>query len=417
VKLKVMLVDDELLVRLGIKALIDWDKHDFEFIGDAGDGEKALELMERQAPDILLTDIVMPRMDGLALIEAVKRRYPRMLVIVLSSHNEFDYVRQAMKLGAQDYLLKTSLKPSELLDLLIEASRKLAAEQAEAAVPAAQPVAHADDRKASRARLLARLLKGEPAAMAGENESDLAEELPPGRVLLMLRAKRARDGAMEQSAARLLEHLIESELGGMLDSEPLSVRDNELVALLAVRSGSGGEPSPEPEQVVEQLANAAGRLLGLSLQAQTSGELADWEEAADFYTAAQAALSDSGVREPSREDIKRLIDYMRANIAQELSLKQAADMIKMSESYLSTIFKKETGLGFTDWINVMRVEEAARYLEHSSLPSYSIAEKVGYENINYFGRIFKKLKGVSPQHYRAQRQRRSMSGANERGEC
>ncbi|GMK40215.1 hypothetical protein PCCS19_32700 [Paenibacillus sp. CCS19] len=404
-KLKVMLVDDELLVRLGIKSLIDWEKHNFEFIGDAADGEKALELMERQVPDILLTDIVMPRMDGLALIEAVKQRYPRMLVIVLSSHNEFDYVRKAMKLGAQDYLLKTSLKPTELLDLLIEAAQKLAADHTTLSISQSSISPIADDRRSRMTHALLQLLQGVYDEAGGMANDDSIERLPSGRVLLVLRAKRIRDGAIEQSAARLLEHLIESELDGILDSRPVAIRDNELAALLVASPGGGS--GSDPERVVEQLENAAGRLLGLSLQAQTSSELASWKEAADFYEAAQAALSDSGMREPTREDIKRLIDYMKVNIAQDFSLKQAADMINMSESYLSTIFKKETGLGFTDWINAMRVEEAARYLEHSSLPSYSIAEKVGYENINYFGRIFKKLKGVSPQKYRAQRQERA----------
>lgn len=400
-KLKVMLVDDELLVRLGIKSLIDWEKHNFEFIGDAADGEKALELMERQVPDILLTDIVMPRMDGLALIEAVKRRYPRMLVIVLSSHNEFDYVRKAMKLGAQDYLLKTSLKPSELLDLLVEAAHKLAADHTTLASSQSSTKV-ADDHRSRMTDLLLELLQGVRDEAASMPNVEPDEELPRGRVLLVLRVKRVREGAIEQSAARLLEHLIESELNGVLDSMPVAIRDHELAALLV--SNPGGGQGPALERVVAQLENAAGRLLGLSLQVQTSSELASWKEAAEFYEAAHAALSDSAMREPSREDIKRLIDYMKTNIAQEFSLKQAADMINMSESYLSTIFKKETGLGFTDWINAMRVEEAARYLERSSLPSYSIAEKVGYENINYFGRIFKKLKGVSPQKYRAERQ-------------
>ncbi|GFN30025.1 response regulator transcription factor [Paenibacillus xylaniclasticus] len=407
-KLKVMLVDDELLVRLGIKSLIDWEKHNFEFIGDAGDGEKALELMERQVPDILLTDIVMPRMDGLALIETVKQRYPRMLVFVLSSHNEFDYVRKAMKLGARDYLLKTSLKPAELLDLLVESSRQLAEEQAQAASRdrSDRPV---DDRRARLSRMLSQLLREEQGS---EHASELTEELPSGCALLVLRVQSRHDGsALDKSVFRLLEHLIESELDRMLESQPVKVQDGDIVVMLADRNGSG-ETGPMRERAVEQLASAASRLLGLSLQLEMSGELASWAEAKAFYAEAQAALSSSRLREPSREDIKRLIDYMRANIAQELSLKQAAEMINMSESYLSTIFKKETGFGFTDWINAMRVEEAARYLEHSSMPSYAIAQKVGYENINYFGRIFKKLKGVSPQKYRAKRQGQGESTNN-----
>ncbi|WP_127531168.1 response regulator [Paenibacillus kobensis] len=412
-KLKVMLVDDELLVRLGVKSLIDWEEHDFEYIGDAADGEKALELMERQAPDILLTDIVMPRMDGLALIEAVKHRYPNTLIIVLSSHNEFEYVRKAMKLGVEDYLLKTSMKPSELLELLVEASRKLAEKRERK--PAADAVsqglegseapasAYESRRERMAEQLTIRLL----------GHSVQGEELPPGRYLLMLGIKSRRDGELEQSVTRLLEHLIESELAAVLDSRPVPIREGEMAALLArpeqaeqaPDSVANSERPHELERAVSQLVNASNRLLGITLHAETSGLLADWAAAADFYEAFREKLTEPAPREPAREDIKRLLDYMSANIAQDISLKQAADMINMSESYLSTIFKKETGLGFTDWINVKRIDQAAAYLEETSLPSYTIAEQVGYENINYFGRIFKKLKGASPQKYRAQRQK------------
>ncbi|MFS0839753.1 response regulator [Paenibacillus sp. 1P03SA] len=125
--MKIMLVDDEFLVRLGIKSLIDWERHGFTYAGDAQDGREALALIGEVKPDIVLTDIVMPRMDGIELIGHVKRDYPHIHMIVLSSHTDYDYVRQAMKLGVEDYILKASLKPEELVDMLAGVAAKIRA--------------------------------------------------------------------------------------------------------------------------------------------------------------------------------------------------------------------------------------------------------------------------------------------------
>ncbi|RUS46700.1 response regulator [Cohnella sp. AR92] len=390
--LQVMLVDDELLVRLGVKSLIDWEKHGFEFIGDAADGEKALELMKRKAPDILLTDIVMPNMNGLELIERVKKRYPDMAIIVLSSHNEFEYVRRAMKLGVEDYLLKTSLKPAELLALLIEASDKVVKRrEGRAGQP---PVPEEPD--SSLRKLTDRLLDCLEQRADEEREGADAVPLPANHYLLALHMRRIRDGVPERSAAQLLKHLAESELGPLLATRPESAGDRDIVVLLKEDGGR----RPDLERIVSDLAGASSQLLGISLLGEASGPLEDWREAAKRYALAKEKWANS----ETRSDIKQLLDYLRAHLARNLSLREAAERINMSESYLSTLFKRETGTGFTDWINLQRVERAADLLTDTDLPSYLIAEQVGYENINYFGRIFKKLKGVSPQKYRARHQ-------------
>ncbi|NIK76570.1 two-component system response regulator YesN [Paenibacillus castaneae] len=396
-KLKVMLVDDELLVRLGVKSLIDWEKHNFEFIGDASDGEKALELMENRVPDILLTDIVMPRMNGLQLIEIVKQKYPNMLIIVLSSHNEFEYVRKAMKLGVEDYLLKTSMKPAELLDLLIEAAGKISGGQAQHTVQTDQ-AEQQDTRIDALTRQLELRLQGESIAA-----SEMLE-LRPNSILLVLHVRHVREGGMEPSSIELLKHLIQSELDTILDSNPVSVGNREMVVLLTISE----DKNSQLEMAINNLISTSSHLLGISLRAEVSGSLHDWEEVRSFYLKAKSLIIDQGVRETTRDDIKLLLDYMSANFTHDISLKDAAEMINMSESYLSTIFKKETGLGFTDWINLLRIDHAARFLVDTNLPSYLIAEQVGYENINYFGRIFKKFKGVSPQKYRAQYQKKTL---------
>lgn len=402
--IKVMLVDDEMLVRLGIKSLIQWESHGFQFIGDAPDGAKALELMKEGPPDILLTDIAMPNMNGIELIEAVKSVYPDTVIIVLSSHNEYEYVRKAMKLGVEDYLLKTSLKPVELLGLLVEVSGKIRKVQSQKAQTGKVAVSKEARREKSE-RMLSFALSDEKRdsdASSGLSGELLFGEawttpLPPGTYLLAIRIGQIRAGVQLQSAVQLLKHLIETELEGSLNEGPIQVGEYELAALIIMHE----ETKDIRQSKVENLVQASGRLLGISLSAETIGPFVRWVDVQERYDAASKVLLDRSVMiKTSRDDIKTLLAYMKEHYAESLSLRSAADMINMSEAYLSTVFKKETGTGFIDWINMLRIEKAAAYLIETDMPSYLISERVGYENSNYFGRIFKKIKGVSPQKYR-----------------
>ncbi|MNS14157.1 putative response regulatory protein [compost metagenome] len=121
---KVFLVDDEILVREGIRDRIDWESEGFVFSGDAPDGEMALPMIERIAPDILVTDIKMPFMDGIQLSKIVKERMPAVKIIILSGHDEFTYAREALRIGVEEYCLKP-LSSAELLNSLHKISNKI----------------------------------------------------------------------------------------------------------------------------------------------------------------------------------------------------------------------------------------------------------------------------------------------------
>ena len=103
---KVFLVEDEIVTREGIRDNVDWISAGFEFSGEAPDGEVALPLIENIQPDVLITDIRMPFMDGLQLCKVVRERMPWVKIIILSGHNEFNYAQEAVKLGVTEYLLK-----------------------------------------------------------------------------------------------------------------------------------------------------------------------------------------------------------------------------------------------------------------------------------------------------------------------
>jgi len=118
---KVVIVDDELLVRIGLKSTINWKEHGFNLVGEAKNSQEALEICRKLEPDIILTDIEMPGVNGLELIAALKEEIPPFIPIILTHHEDFHFAKQAISLGVIDYILKTNLTPARLLEVLEKA--------------------------------------------------------------------------------------------------------------------------------------------------------------------------------------------------------------------------------------------------------------------------------------------------------
>lgn len=120
----VLIVDDNEMVIEALSKIIDWIRYNFTLIGKAYNGVDALEIARKYSVDILITDIKMPEMDGLELIRIITDKQPDIKIVVLSSYNEFSFVREAFKLGASEYMLKTELDPRFLVDLLLKLSEE-----------------------------------------------------------------------------------------------------------------------------------------------------------------------------------------------------------------------------------------------------------------------------------------------------
>lgn len=114
----VLVVDDEMLVRAGIRSLIDWQRHGYALVGEAVSGADALRQIPDLRPDIVLTDLVMEDIDGISLIKECRTRWPAIQCVVLSNYNDFAHVRDAMKEGAKDFLFKLTMTGEELLSVL-----------------------------------------------------------------------------------------------------------------------------------------------------------------------------------------------------------------------------------------------------------------------------------------------------------
>lgn len=116
--LKIMIVDDELIVRVGFQSCINWEEYGCEIISTCESARDAITFFEKQVPDVVFTDIMMPEMDGIQLVEYICTHYSRTKVVVLSCINEIEYVKKAIKLGAEDYILKLSITRNTMIELI-----------------------------------------------------------------------------------------------------------------------------------------------------------------------------------------------------------------------------------------------------------------------------------------------------------
>ncbi|MEV5027785.1 response regulator [Paenibacillus sp. LPE1-1-1.1] len=121
---KLMIVDDELLMRIGIRSMIDWEAHGFRIAAEAANGKEAIEMAHSVKPDLIITDIKMPVMDGLQLIREASKTFTDCKYVILSNFDEFRYVKEALQLGAIDYLIKSEITPEVLAELLAGIRRK-----------------------------------------------------------------------------------------------------------------------------------------------------------------------------------------------------------------------------------------------------------------------------------------------------
>ena len=119
---RTLVADDDFLVRSYLKTLDSWERAGYEIVDDAEDGEEAYGFLQKEKIDVLVTDLTMPVMDGIELIRKIREENRDIYIIVLSCHDDFEYVKEAMRLGADEYVLKNSLDEDSLYDTLEKSS-------------------------------------------------------------------------------------------------------------------------------------------------------------------------------------------------------------------------------------------------------------------------------------------------------
>jgi two-component system, response regulator YesN len=282
---KVMIVEDETLVRVGLRSIIDQNESGFEVCAEAGNGAEALKLLPERFPDIILLDIKMPHMDGMEFLKEKKRLGNNTPVIVLSCHGEYEFVREAMKLGAKDYILKLSAKPQDLLSLL-EQTRTESGQY---------PSADTNAAKIGIGPILRGVCIGSEPWKQLDESPDLAaatisREKNHVVDMLMDRRREISPLHLEHSASSLPDSTVMTLLNSLLEcrGEYFQAGDGEFVLVLP-KTGQGEGPAAE---VCRELQSK----LEIYFKATASFGIADAQTLSGLRAAASLARKRAGMR-------------------------------------------------------------------------------------------------------------------------
>ncbi|MCF2944313.1 response regulator transcription factor [Paenibacillus tarimensis] len=381
----ILIVDDETVIREGIKRTL---QNRFPACGIhlASGGEEALELLSRYSISIVLTDILMPGMNGLQLIQKSRSRYPHIKWVVISAYSEFSYAQEAVRLGAKDYLLKPIGKDA-IIDMTLKLSEEVQREQ-EMTEEAEQLQ---NNRKYWREAIFQRWASG--LDIGGIDMKPFMESHPVFYLLLV---------KMESDKPLNLEHfMVENVMGELIERHGngfVAIHDScSLLGLVTLRDGAS------LNGFLDELRRHLVRCLKVPFQVMHSPRIEDYRAVPDEVRRMRESAS-MQVYEHYSEGGERAVEvalqYMKTHYHGDLSLEKVASVVYLNPVYFSQLFKQKTGSGFKEYVIQLRLEQARRMLGNPKLKLADVARRVGYQDIRHFSQQFRRRFGATPSEYR-----------------
>lgn len=452
--IEVLVVDDDKLARQGLIAAMPWSEFDMRVVGEAQNGEKALEFLAHTPVDLLLTDLAMPVMSGIELMREARMRHPGLHCVVLTLHQDFEYVQEALRLGALDYIAKVQLEQERFEEVLGRIHARILQEENRGIAAGGSPERFEDDvvhvlisqEEQPDTGWLTELSR-EPAGACEEIEgniwlleqggSDVSEALA-GRTgwsamrLSGLSAKHRKDVRRLLRAYRQHPYFYDCPPAG--DSYQRTFA--ELTELCAAGPDDQGfeeakakwlafewlHDEGEFEASLSELGNGRfhpSQVLSLLLLLEAEwnrvyapfadklrppGRPGLWREAEAWIRELRTSTADTMIKpQYSREvaaSIMRAIRIIQDEVAEPVLAAETARRVNMSRSYFSQVFKEITGFTFNEYQRKVRIDRAKEYLLHTSRPIQWIAEHTGYMDEKYFSRIFRDTVGMLPSEFR-----------------
>ncbi|MCJ8010848.1 response regulator [Paenibacillus sp. KQZ6P-2] len=471
--IKVLIVDDDKFVRMGLMSVMPWQQFGMQVVGEANNGERALKLLETQDVDLLLTDLAMPVMSGIELIRIARERYPRLHIVVLTLHQDFAYVQEALRLGAIDYVVKVELEKEQFAEVLGRIEGRIQAQAVHGTANRSQ-----DDVQIHIGEKGYIVVRFDHHAGGEWNKglhlSTDVNVIEVDRNCWLLISRHDRDDELCHSLLtnmRSMEKCIVIELsdlhGFTLNEIQRWVRDfkeRELfysyqphISAISVCIHKGSEHLAEPaeedlERLKDQWLSAEwlyhdglfeklvleikllrmpqAKLIGLLyafvnewnrlFSQSTLGRIKLVEPIYSWYQVEQWLKSIRGLTQHaadktsySQEIIHCILNaeqMMRSELDQPLTAADMSKRINMSRSYFSQCFKDIIGNTFIEHIRRLRMEKAKQYLLSTNKTIQWIAEHTGYMDEKYFSRTFRDQTGMLPSEYRSRKRTHSDNG-------
>ncbi|MDQ6417931.1 response regulator [Paenibacillus sp. LHD-117] len=341
--IKVLIVDDDNLVRKGLISILPWEQYSMEVVGEAKNGEKALEFLASNKVDLMLTDLAMPVMSGMELMRIARKQYPHIFIVVLTLHQDFEYIQECLRLGAIDYIVKVEMEQENFGEVMMRVKARILEEQSR---NGSSIESESDDEK----RLLSDLKKRGHALGWVHRTSDFE---------------------------RLLE-----------DLQNLQLSPAKLTSFL------------HAQWIVWDRIYASVTEKHIELP----DAFHSWMDAKDWLNGVRERLVDAIGKAQYSEEVKdciaRAVQAMHDELTGSVHASEMAKRVNMSRSYFSQCFKDLVGMTFNEYLRHIRMEKAKEYLQYTQKTIQWITENTGYTDQKYFSRVFHEKTGMLPSEYR-----------------
>ncbi|WP_411348372.1 response regulator [Paenibacillus sp. WLX2291] len=386
----ILITDDENFIREGIKRTIRnaFPQYDVHLAASA---EEAVELMSRYQMDVVLTDILMPGINGLELMRISRNKQPQAKWVVISAHSEFSYAQQAVHLGARDYLLKPIGK-TKLTELMQTLTAEIVQERNHVQEEETLREGLHYLREAAFQRLAAGLSVGKISL------EPLLDDYPEYYLISAELEQGGNHGPLEHFIVEnVLTELMQEYGRGFV----VSLDRHSLLGLVSLRADVCIEELQE--RIVEQLQRC---LKTQSLYTVHSGPHRGFEQVAEKVKQLRhrpaVAMYEQPEGKSSDTAIRMALQYIQAHFQEELSLEKVAAVVFLNPVYFSQLFKQKTGQGYKEYVISLRLDQARELLLNPHLRLVDIAEQIGYGSVRHFTQVFRKKYMLTPTEYRQQ---------------
>lgn len=398
--LKILIVDDEQVVRVYLQSIVNWEQYDCQVVTTCENGMEALEVMAQQPIDLILTDLEMPKMNGLQLIEEIRNRGYQTKVIVLSNHSDYDLSREVMKLGALDYYVKTNVKEADIISMIELVSEQVKKQLLQKHALEEEKRLKIDNFKIGRKTFLTTVLTGD----VYYNELQLSQYVKmyhlfePRLSLYRLRFQQP----IELRQFLYVDAIIAAEFQKYDHDVVHLTQEKILVALY--------ERTIVEEQVLMDHWLRIVKNIKNYLRAELQASKRVLIDSTDKLTSCTKLFQNDVPGDVSpviaaeqlshyRPEIQSILNYIHEHYDERITLQDLSAFACLNEAYLSRLFKMETKKTINGYINELRIYKAKELLKSPNIMVKEVAQLVGIKDQLYFNRVFKKFCGENPTDY------------------
>lgn len=410
---KLLIADDEMIERQAIQYIIDQNFPTIFETKEASNGREALETASKFQPDIIFFDIKMPGINGLEAARRIHEFLPECRIVLMSAYSYFNYVREALILGADDYITKPA-PVSRIVDVLKKVISSLNESRfiKDKGKEIDEKLKHVTE--CLEKELLVLIVLGNISKSDIDNYFELLDIKCKAYLCAVIHVPNGRSSSCEIDNNKILSALKE-EVNCKGYKSFAQFIDNEIYLLLFIEKDIDENSYIEfSVKLLTEINEEIKRKIRISLNIGIGSLCYQISDVCKSFLQAKMALKNNNTSDvvinctdttdinvvKSNSSIKRVIEFMEKNYDKDITLESVAEKFRMSPFYLSKIFKQESGENFIDYLTLIRVDKAKKFLSDPLNNVKDVCYMVGYNDPNYFTRVFKKKCELTPSEYR-----------------